>query len=148
MVDCFDRQIDSAFVPIGSNISFTLLVLKTKKDQKNSTWSVTYLYCLQEKIFWGLVINKAMTFGLPVITTDRCIAGLELIRHYENIFIVPVERAVILLAKRIEEVLSDEQLATRMAKTSLKKIRLYTIENMAQSHYSMLLRMRDKLNND
>ena len=85
---------------------------------------------------WGLVINEAMAFGLPVITTDRCIAGLELIKDYENGFIVPVERADI-LAKRIEEVLSDEQLAIRMGKANLKKIRPYTIENMARQHINI-----------
>lgn len=85
---------------------------------------------------WGLVVNEAMAFGLPVITTDRCIAGLELIKDYENGFIVPVERADI-LANRIEEVLSDEQLAIRMGKASLKKIRPYTIENMARQHFNI-----------
>lgn len=29
---------------------------------------------------WGLVINEAMANGLPVITTDRCVAGIELIK--------------------------------------------------------------------
>jgi glycosyltransferase involved in cell wall biosynthesis len=91
---------------------------------------------------WGLVINEAMAFGLPVITTDRCIAGLELIKDYENGFIVPVERADI-LAKRIEEVLSDEQLAIRMGKTSLKKIRPYTIENMARQHFNIFKKILD-----
>ena len=28
---------------------------------------------------WGLVVNEAMANGLPVITTDRCAAGLELV---------------------------------------------------------------------
>lgn len=28
---------------------------------------------------WGLVINEAMIFGLPVITTDRCVAGIDLV---------------------------------------------------------------------
>lgn len=91
---------------------------------------------------WGLVINEAMACGLPVITTDRCIAGLELIKDYENGFIVPVERADI-LAKRIEEVLSDEKLATRMGKTNLEKIRPYTVENMARQHFNIFKKILD-----
>lgn len=83
---------------------------------------------------WGLVINEAMACGLPVITTDRCVAGLELVN--ENGFIVPVDRADI-LAERIEEVMSDGQLAIQMGKASLEKIRPYTIENMAEQHVSI-----------
>jgi len=86
---------------------------------------------------WGLVINEAMAYGLPVITTDKCIAGLELINDYENGFIVPVARPDI-LAERIQEVLSNEQLANKMAKVSLGKIRPYTIENMASQHFEIL----------
>jgi len=83
-----------------------------------------------------------MAYGLPVITTDRCIAGLELIKDYENGFIVPVERADI-LAKRIEEVLSDEKLANRMGKTNLEKIRPYTVENMARKHFNIFKKILD-----
>lgn len=30
---------------------------------------------------WGLVINEAMAHGLPVITTNKCVAGLDLIEN-------------------------------------------------------------------
>lgn len=39
----------------------------------------------------GLVINEAMSFGLPIVTTENCLAGLELILDKVNILIVPVE---------------------------------------------------------
>ena len=91
---------------------------------------------------WGLVINEAMAYGLPVITTDRCVAGLELIKDYENGFIVPVGRSNI-LTKRIEEVLSDEKLATRMGKNNLEKIRPYIIENMARQHFNVFKKILD-----
>ena len=35
-----------------------------------------------------LVINEAMGFGLPVITTDRCTAGLEMVKDGENGYLV------------------------------------------------------------
>lgn len=91
---------------------------------------------------WGLVINEAMACGLPIITTDRCIAGLELIKDNENGFIVPVERADI-LAERIEKVMSDEIFASSMAVACLDKIRPYTIENMANQHYNILRKVLD-----
>ena len=38
---------------------------------------------------WGLVVNEAMAYGLPVITTNRCISGLELVDS-RNGFIINV----------------------------------------------------------
>jgi len=92
---------------------------------------------------WGLVINEAMACGLPVITTDKCIAGLELIKDYENGFIVPVERTDI-LAHRIEEVLSNNQLAFKMGEKNLQKIKSYTIENMARQHFEIFSALKVK----
>ena len=91
---------------------------------------------------WGLVVNEAMACGLPAITTDKCVAGLELIKDYENGFIVPTERAEI-LADCIEKVMSDEQLTASMAMASLRKISTYTIETMASQHFNILRKVMD-----
>ena len=80
---------------------------------------------------WGLVINEAMAYGLPVITTDRCVAGLELVENGVNGYIVPVEDATA-LANGINQVLSGS--AREMGRRSLEKIRSYTIENMVKYH--------------
>ena len=80
---------------------------------------------------WGLVINEAMAYGLPVITTDRCVAGLELVEEGVNGSIVPVEDAAALAGKMKELLSSDLE---KMGTASLKKIRAYTIENMAKAH--------------
>jgi glycosyltransferase involved in cell wall biosynthesis len=80
---------------------------------------------------WGLVINEAMAYGLPVITTDRCVAGLELVEDGINGYIVPVEDSVS-LSEAIQKVLSAD--LVKMGEASLEKIRPYTIENMATVH--------------
>ena len=82
---------------------------------------------------WGLVINEAMMYGLPVITTNRCVAGMELITNEENGYIVPVNDAAA-LATAINNILSDGILAQRMATNNLKKISKYSIEEMAKAH--------------
>ena len=80
---------------------------------------------------WGLVINEALAYGLPTITTDRCVAGLELIEDGINGYVVPVEDAEA-LAEKIKAVLASDLDA--MGKAALEKVRPYTLENMAKTH--------------
>lgn len=85
---------------------------------------------------WGLVINEAMGYGLPVITTNRCIAGLELIKNGENGYIVPVNDSKA-LAEKCTKILSDEVLCKKMSERNLQKIQEYTIENMADRYFEI-----------
>ena len=80
---------------------------------------------------WGLVVNEAMSFGLPVITTDRCVAGMELVEAGKNGYIVPVRNADA-LAEAIGKLL--EQDYRQMGANALEAILPYTIENMAKVH--------------
>lgn len=79
---------------------------------------------------WGLVINEAMANGLPIVTTDKCIAGLELVREGENGFIVPTDDVDALL-EAMEKVLQSDG---KMSEQSLKVISRYSIEAMAKRH--------------
>ncbi|MFQ8704524.1 MAG: glycosyltransferase family 4 protein [Thomasclavelia sp.] len=84
---------------------------------------------------WGLVINEAMANGLPIITTNKCIAGLELING--NGYIVPTDdfNAISLM---VNEILSNPVKQVNLSIKSLKIIKEYTIENMAQKTYKIL----------
>ena len=84
---------------------------------------------------WGLVINEAMACGLPVITTDRCVAGLELVKDGVNGFLVPVEDNGT-LAEKLNRMLSLDM--RKMGEAALEAIRPYTLENMAESHVRIL----------
>ena len=86
---------------------------------------------------WGLVINEAMAAGLPIITTFMCVAGVELIEDGENGFLVDVDDAE-MLAEKIDLILSNQKLMQRMSSNNLEKIKYYTIEQMALSHYEIL----------
>lgn len=80
---------------------------------------------------WGLVINEAMANGLPVITTDMCIAGLQLIKDDINGYIVPTDNHQ-LLAERINYLLENDSLRMKMAEYNLDKIKIHTLENMSE----------------
>ncbi len=82
---------------------------------------------------WGLVINEAMACGLPVVTTDMCIAGLEMIKEGVNGYITPVGECEI-MAQHIQKIVSDSQLCDNMGINSWKTVRHYTIETMAAAH--------------
>lgn len=86
---------------------------------------------------WGLVISEAMAYGLPVITTDKCIAGIELIEDYQNGFIVPVDNRE-LLSQKMNLLLSNTELMQKTSDNNIRKIEPYTIENMAKVHLNIL----------
>lgn len=79
---------------------------------------------------WGLVINEAMACGLPVVTTEGCVAGMELIEDYKNGFIIKVDNKE-MLSDKINQILNNKELINTMSNNNLMKIRKYTLENMA-----------------
>lgn len=79
---------------------------------------------------WGLVINEAMACGLPIVTTDRCVAGIEIIENDVNGYLVPINDHDS-LAEFINKILADENKKNNMSVENLNKIREYTYENSA-----------------
>lgn len=116
------------------------------KDEISRYYRASDLFVLPTREdIWGLVINEAMANGLPVITTDRCVAGLELVKNYDNGFIVPVE-SVDELSIRINEIINNDELMLTMSESSLRKAKKYTIENMAfETHEILNMVIRDNL---
>lgn len=88
--------------------------------------------CPTREDIWGLVVNEAMARGLPVITTERCNAGLELVKNGECGYLVPVENVPMLKEKILELLYREEK--DQMVKKSLDISRKYTIETMARKH--------------
>lgn len=83
---------------------------------------------------WGLVVNEALAYGLPVITTDRCGAGMTLINE-DNGRIVPADNASA-LAQSIQELLALP--ADRMRSAALLSVQEYTISGMVKRHLEIL----------
>lgn len=107
-----------------------------KKEELARYYKAADLFVLPTREdIWGLVINEAMAYGLPVITTDKCVAGLELIQDGINGYIVPVEEEIA-LAEKMQIVLASDM--ETMGRAALEVIRPYTIENMAKVHMEIL----------
>ena len=116
-----------------NNVHFVKFLKKSELEQYFLAADVFVLPTRED--IWGLVVNEAMAKGLPVVTTDRCIAGLELIHTSEAGEIVPVDDAV-LLAKAIENVLN--QWNSGAGNIVLERIRGYSLEKMAKRHMEVL----------
>ena len=103
-----------------------------KKEELVRHYKAADLFVLPTREdIWGLVINEAMAYGLPVITTDRCVAGLELVEDGVNGYIIGVEDEAA-LAEKIGACFASDYRA--MGEKSLEKVRPYTIENMVRAH--------------
>lgn len=79
---------------------------------------------------WGLVVNEAMAKGLPVVTTNKCIAGLEMVENNINGAIGDVDDIQFLVT-------SIKQCCDKREEYALKAIetaKQYTIENMVSYH--------------
>lgn len=108
------------------------------KEELSKYFKVADLFVLPTREdVWGLVINEAMAFGLPIITTDKCTAGLELIKNWKNGFIVESEDTDA-IANRVKTILSDDKLKYKMGHYNLQTIKQYTIERMTEQHLDIL----------
>lgn len=104
--------------------------MKTQELEKYYTVADIFVHPTREDI-WGLVINEAMAKGLPVITTNRCVAGLELITDDSIGQIIPVgdaHKLALAISKQIETI-SNER-----SNLVLNRIKEFTVEQMAQVH--------------
>jgi len=71
---------------------------------------------------WGLVVNEAMCFSLPIVVSDRVGCGPDLVQEGRNGFIFPSGDAAA-LATCLERLVADASLRDRMGMESLKIIK-------------------------
>lgn len=109
-----------------------------EKVQLGEYYAAADVFVLMTKYdVWGLVINEAMMYGLPVVTTNRCMAGCELVKDGENGYLLEVgdDRG---LQERLTAMLGDGNLLRRFGEKSRKRIAGYTVERMAEIVYGYL----------
>lgn len=88
---------------------------------------------------WGLVVNEAMANALPVITTEGCVAGCEMIQNGENGYLIPCDTWEP-IAEHLNALLANDALRERISNAALSTVRGYTLEAMAKVHADLFLR--------
>lgn len=115
-----------------------------KPDKLYEYFTATDLFVLPTREdVWGLVINEAMAKGVPVITTDRCVAGIELIENENNGYLVAVDD-IKATAEAINKIIFDDKKIETMGRNNLMKIREYTIEKSADMIFETFNKVLDK----
>ena len=90
---------------------------------------------------WGLVVNEAMCFGLPIVLSDCVGAGGNLVEEEANGLIYPVGDTDI-LAKRLERLLSNEDLKQKMGEVSRLIISRWTFQQGVEEILTCLKSLR------
>jgi glycosyltransferase involved in cell wall biosynthesis len=78
---------------------------------------------------WGLSVNEAMNFSLPVIVSSTCGSAHDLVQQGVNGFVYD-EGDIDELSKRLNELLSDELLRISCGKASQKIIADFSIDKI------------------
>ncbi len=86
---------------------------------------------------WGLVVNEAISFGKPVITSDKCNAGIDLCEKYHCGLIFESEN-IGDLRNKIDELINNKNLYNRLSSNCNTVNNVYTIDQMAVDFHVFL----------
>lgn len=78
---------------------------------------------------WGLVVNEAMCFGLPIIISDLVGCGTDLVKYNENGYILPVGN-IEKLSEYLEELINNENKRKIFGEKSLEIVQKYNYGNV------------------
>ena len=79
---------------------------------------------------WGLVVNEAMNFSLPLVVSDKVGSAEDLVRDGWNGFIFPSGRPDD-LARALGRLVADPELRRSYGERSLERVREYSVEACA-----------------
>jgi glycosyltransferase involved in cell wall biosynthesis len=80
---------------------------------------------------WGLVVNEAMNFGLPVLVSDKVGSGTDLVHDGYNGYVIAVED-VQALSDHMVRIAEDPELRERLGRRSLEIIADWNLEGAAR----------------
>lgn len=86
---------------------------------------------------WGLVVNEAMSFGLPIIGSSKAGASHDLMVDKKNGFMFESENVGDLTSK-LELLITDKKLRQKFGKESKNIIVDYSIKSMTKKHIEII----------
>lgn len=92
---------------------------------------------------WGLVVNEAMNFSLPVVVTDKVGCASDLVREGWNGFVVDHQR-VDALAETIGTLVKDREMRQSLGRRSYDMISNYSIKACADDIVAACLAVSKK----
>lgn len=108
------------------------------KEKLNTYYAAADIFVLPTRYdIWGLVINEAMAFGLPFITTDHCVAGKEFVGKGDCGLLVPIEDAAT-LKETLETLINDPLKQKDLGNQGYQIIQAYTYETMVKDFLQCL----------
>ncbi|MEW5807009.1 MAG: glycosyltransferase family 4 protein [Acidobacteriota bacterium] len=112
------------------NVFFEGFVQKEQLPEYYTAADIFVLPSLSEP--WGLVVNEAMAFGIPIISTDAAGVTYDLVQDGVNGFVIPAGNSEALY-DALKKLTEDAKLRERMGSESLLMIENHTPEKWAQS---------------
>lgn len=118
-----------------NNIKNIYIIDFLKKEDLIKVYKYSDIFVLPTREdIWGLVINEAMSMGLPVISTNQCLAAKELL---DNNYLYDCENIndLTYLLENFEKKEFNE--LYNIGKENLNISKKYTIENMSEEHFKI-----------
>lgn len=112
-----------------SNVHFVDL-LTSDELKKYYVASDVFILCTREDI-WGLVIQEAMSYGLPTITSNNCVCGNHFNRLDNSVIVCDVYDTKS-YANNIKDLYENPDLRSTYSNKSFEAIKEYSIENSAK----------------
>ena len=118
----------------GNKVEF--LGFKTKEQLREIYAQADIFVLPTREDNWGLVINEAMNYSLPIVTTKECVAGVELL---QSEWIVEVNETSI--EEAINKLINSYPLRLEVGKRNNLAIQDNTIETMAERVFEIILKV-------
>jgi glycosyltransferase involved in cell wall biosynthesis len=77
---------------------------------------------------WGLVVNEAMNFSLPIVVSDKVGSAADLVRSGVNGYVVPFDSAPS-MSERLTELVTHPSRRIAFGRASAERILTYSYDN-------------------